>query len=69
LGDKQGIAGCLRGLAVEIKPLDNAARLCEAAQALLDKISAPLAPAGRAEWKRDEDLARPKLGEATFDAT
>lgn len=53
---------------MEIKPLDNAARLCEVAQALLDMIGAPLAPAGRAEWKRDEDLARPKLGEATFDA-
>ncbi|MEK7785118.1 MAG: hypothetical protein AAB658_06790, partial [Chloroflexota bacterium] len=39
----------------------TAARLFGAAEALLDAIGAPLAPADRAEWERDAAMARVQL--------
>ncbi|MEK7324349.1 MAG: hypothetical protein AAB217_03720 [Chloroflexota bacterium] len=44
----------------------TAARLFGAAEALLDAIGAPLAPADRAEWERDAAIVRAQLDEAAF---
>ena len=71
LGNKQGIAECLAGLAglaVALEEPERAVRLFGAARALLDAIGAPLAPADRAEWERDERIARAQLDGATFNA-
>ncbi|MBI5031384.1 MAG: tetratricopeptide repeat protein [Chloroflexi bacterium] len=70
-GNKQGIAECLAGfagLSVGMKEFVRSGRLFGAAQALLDSIGAPLAPADVAEWKRDEAIARTQFNRETFNA-
>jgi len=71
VGNKQGIAECLVGLggltAASGQP-EWATWLFGAAEALLDLIGAPLAPADRAEYERDLAIARAQLDEAAFTA-
>jgi predicted ATPase/Tfp pilus assembly protein PilF len=70
-GNKQGIVEALAGfagLAAAVKQPERAARLFGAAEALLDAIGAPLAPADRAEWERDAATARAQLDKAAFEA-
>lgn len=70
-GNKQGIVEALAGfagLAAAMKQPERAARLFGAAEALLDAIGAPLAPADRAEWERDAAIVRAQLDEAAFNA-
>ena len=68
-GNKQGIAECLAGFAglaaVSGQP-ERSLRLFAAAQALLDATGAPLAPADRVEWERDQAVARQQVDEATY---
>ncbi len=69
LGNKQGIAECLAGLAglaTAMQEPERAARLFGAASALLDAIGAPLAPADRAEWERDEHAAGAQIGNDAY---
>lgn len=69
LGNKQGIAECLAGLAglaAAMEEPERAARLFGATLALLDAMGAPLAPADRAEWGRDEAAVRAQLGQQGF---
>lgn len=69
LGNKQGIAECLSGLAGLAAAMEEpvrAAKLFGAAEALLDAIGAPLAPADRADWERDEAAVRAQLGPEAF---
>jgi tetratricopeptide (TPR) repeat protein len=68
LGNKQGIAECLAGLAGVAGQAEQAARLFGAAEALLEAIGAPLAPADRVEWERDVAAIRVQLEPTVFDA-
>jgi tetratricopeptide (TPR) repeat protein len=55
-GNQQGIIECvagLAGLAVDTGQLEAAARLFGAAEALLHRLGAPLAPADQRAWERD----------------
>ncbi len=66
VGNKQGIAECLAGfagLAVATGQPERALRLFAAAQALLDSVSLPLAPAARAEMEQDRAFACSQLDE------
>ncbi len=65
----EGIAECLFGLAGvsgEAGQPERAARLFAAAEALLDSIGAPLAPADRAAVDRDLAALRARLDPAAF---
>ena len=69
LGNRLGIAMCvsaMSGVALHRGDARRAARLLGAAQALLDEIGALLDPADLMEYKRHEEEARAKLGEAAF---
>jgi predicted ATPase/DNA-binding XRE family transcriptional regulator len=63
LGNQQGIAECLAGLAstkVYCEEYWDAARYFGAARQILSKTGLPLAPADLAEWQADEQAARAK---------
>jgi hypothetical protein len=69
LGDQQGIAACLEGLATvacaDGQP-ERAARLSGAPEALGVPIATPLPPGERAHCQRHLAAARAALGEAAF---
>jgi hypothetical protein len=69
IGDKQGIAFSLEGLAT-IARLESrgdlAARLLGSAAALREAIGAPLPSAERTDYDRDVAAVRAQLGEAAF---
>jgi predicted ATPase/DNA-binding XRE family transcriptional regulator len=70
-GNKQGLVECLSafaGLAAATRKPERAAQLFGAAEALLETIGAPLAPADRKEWECDVSGLRAALGAATFSA-
>jgi predicted ATPase len=69
VGNKQGIAECLAGLAgwaTAVQQLERAARLFSATAALLTAAGVPLAPADQAEYARDLATARAQLDEAVW---
>jgi hypothetical protein len=71
LGDKEGIAQNLEGLAalaVARAQLVRAARLFGAAEGLREAMGAPLRSADRAEHDRSVAAARAALGEEAFTA-
>lgn len=71
LGNRQGIAECLAGLAgvtLDAGTPDVAARLLAASSAVLDEVGAPLAPADAVEADRDRALARERLGERAWES-
>lgn len=66
-GNKQGIAECLAGLAgvaAVAGQFERGATLFGAAEALLETVGAPLAPADRAEWERDVAMMRNQFDSA-----
>ncbi|MCC6189095.1 MAG: tetratricopeptide repeat protein [Anaerolineales bacterium] len=68
--NQQGIAECLAGLAevdAACGEAENAARLFGQAQAILDAIGAPLAPADQTEWEHGIRAARARLETEAFD--
>jgi len=71
-GNRQGVAeglSGLAGLAAATGQLARAARLFAAAEALLDSIGAPLAPADRVESDRDRRATQAGLDAATLTIT
>ena len=71
LGNQQGIAECLAGLAGTAAAAgcpERAARLFAASSALLKAIGVPLAPVDQAAFARDLDAVRERLGAAAWDA-
>ena len=69
-GNKQGIAECLAALAGVIGAqghLDWAARFFGAADAILEQIKVPMAPADRAQYDRDLAAARAQVEEQTWE--
>jgi predicted ATPase/class 3 adenylate cyclase len=69
MSNRQGIAECLAGLAglaVISGKIEQGVRLFAGAQALLDDIGAPMAPADCVEMERELSLAREQLSEVAF---
>ena len=69
LGNRLGTAMCvaaMSGVALGQGEAQRAARLLGAAQALLESVGALLDPADVMEYRRNEDAARARLGEAAF---
>jgi predicted ATPase/DNA-binding XRE family transcriptional regulator len=69
-GNQQGIAECLAGMAevaVGRRESERAVRLFGQAQAILDAIGAPLAPADQVEWEHGMRAARAGLGTDVFE--
>jgi len=63
IGNQQGIAECLAGLAslkVFTEDYEEAAHLFGASKQILTRTGLPMAPADLAEWQRDEAVARSK---------
>ena len=70
IGNQQGIAECLAGLAsVKAFCQDDleAARYFGAARQILSKTGLPLAPADLAEWQRDEQVVRSRCDPQRFE--
>jgi predicted ATPase/DNA-binding SARP family transcriptional activator len=71
LGDQEGTAWCLEGLArvaISRERAELAAHLCGAASILRERINAPLNPAERPRYERTVAAARAMLGEPEFKA-
>ncbi|MCC7362221.1 MAG: tetratricopeptide repeat protein [Anaerolineales bacterium] len=69
--NQQGIAECLAALAevhVARGEAEAGARLFGTAQAILEVIGAPLAPADQVEWERGRRTAQALLGDEAFEA-
>jgi tetratricopeptide (TPR) repeat protein len=70
-GNRQGIiegVAALAGLALEAGQPEHAARMFGAAEALLEGLGAPLAPADQHEWERDVAELKIRLAPETFAA-
>jgi non-specific serine/threonine protein kinase len=71
LGDKQGLAEGLEGMAYAAAgqgQAARAARLFGAVEALREALGAPIFPCDRADHERHAAMARRALGEGAFDA-
>jgi predicted ATPase len=71
-GNKPGIAECLAALAGVVASeghVDRATRLFGAADALLERIKVPLAPADRAQFDTDLTVARSQVDERAWEMT
>ena len=71
LGDRMGVADSLGGLAQVAWQLghhERAARLFGAAEALRERVGAPLTPGGRADYDRRVAATTAALGSAAFNA-
>src|SRR5204862_7042365 len=69
LGDRQGIALCLEGLASFAGGQGEAlraARLWGAAEGLREVIGSPLSPADQGKYEQDIAVARAQVNEAEF---
>jgi tetratricopeptide (TPR) repeat protein len=68
---KKGIAECLAGLAMTAASqghMDSAARLCGAAEALLENIGTRLDTLDRADFEQTRDMVWSKLGDERSEA-
>jgi predicted ATPase/DNA-binding CsgD family transcriptional regulator len=69
LGARESILGCLAGiggLAVERREFEPAARLLGTTAALIDRLGAPLQPAGQTQFDHDVGATRSALPEDVF---
>jgi non-specific serine/threonine protein kinase len=71
IGNKQGVAECLAGLAgvdVDNGLDERGVRICAASHAMVAELGVPLAPADRVTMDRDMDVARSRLTGGAWDA-